>query len=175
MIFVKGVLARAFHRWLDRLRSEDGISLVEVLVGLAIAAGIAAVLGTAVYQFFTVTRWGNDRMLAAADHQTALLWLGRDSAEAASFVAGSGNDYGSFQWPGGDPYYLYRFDPSEKTLVRDHYSGGVLQSSIVAARNIAAQGDVTFSVSGRVVSVSITTTVGAVSETMDLSLTMRVP
>lgn len=160
---------------LKRLQSDEGVSLVEVLVGIAIAAGIVAVLGTAVYQFFTVTRWGNNRMLVAADHQTALLWLSRDSAEAESFVPGSGNDYGSFEWPGGDPYFLYRFDPSENTLVRDHFQGAALQSSRVVARNVAAQGDVTFSPAGRVVSVSITTTAGSVSESMDVTLTMRVP
>lgn len=163
------------RRLIDRLRSDEGVSLVEVLIGAAIAAGIAAVLGTAVWQFFTVTRWGNDRMLAAADHQTALLWLSRDSAESETFVAGTGNDYGTFQWPGGDPSFLYRFDPGENALVRDHYQGAVLQSSRPIARNIAAQGDVTFTVNGKVVTVSVTSTVGGVSETINLTLTMRVP
>lgn len=164
-------------RWQFRalLRDERGVSLVEVLVGIAIVTGIAAFIGTAVWQFFTVTRWGNDRMLVASDHQTALLWLSRDSAEANRFVPGGGSDYGTFYWPGDDPYFVYRYDASQEALIRDHYDGGVLESNLVVARSIVDQGDVTFNATGQLVTVSITATQGDVAETIDLQLAMRVP
>ncbi len=157
------------------IHDQRGVSLVELLVGLGIAAGIALFIGTTIWQFFTVTRWGHNRMLVASHHQTALLWLSRDSAEADTFVAGSGAEYGTFYWPGGDPYFAYRYDAAEGTLVRDHYAGGALQSSQTVARSIANQNDVSFSPSGELVTVSITSSQGSIVETVDLQLAMRVP
>ena len=157
------------------MADERGVSLVEVLVGIAIAAGIAAFIGTAVWQFFTVTRWGNSQMLATADHQTAILWLGRDSSEAETFAAGSGLEYGTFTWPEGDPAFRYRYDDSEGTMVRDEIVGGSVQSSQVVMRYIANQSDVTFSQSGSLVTVDLLSTQGGETFSTTLQLNMRVP
>jgi hypothetical protein len=160
----------------NRLIAEEyGVSLVEVLVGLAIAAGIAAFIGTAVWQFFSVTRWGNNQMLAASDHQTAILWLGRDSAEAESFTSGSGLVYGTFTWPEGDPSYRYLYDPAEGAIIREVLSGGSVQSSRVIARYIAAQTDVTFSASGKLITVTLLSTHADQTFSTELQLAMRVP
>lgn len=159
-----------------RIHNEErAISLVEVLVGIAIATGIAAFIGTAVWQFFTVTRWGNDQMLATADHQTAILWLSRDSTEAESFSAGSGTVYGTFAWPDGDPAFRYSYDPIEGSLLRQEISGGSAQSTRVVARYIANQSDVVFSQSGNLVTVDLLSTRGGETFATQLQLNMRVP
>jgi prepilin-type N-terminal cleavage/methylation domain-containing protein len=157
------------------LADERGVSLVEVLVGLAIAAGIAAFIGTAIWQFFTVTRWGNNQMLATSDHQTAILWLGRDSTEAESFTPGSGSEYGTFAWPDGDPAFRYRYDAAEGALVRDELAGGVVQSSQTVARYIASQSDVSFAGNGQLVTVDILSTRAGQTFETELQLHMRVP
>ena len=158
---------------------ERGVSLVEVLVGIAIAAGIAAFIGTAVWQFFTVTRWGNNQMLAVSDHQTAILWLSRDIPEAQAFTSGSGAVYGTFSWPGGDPQFRYQYDSSEGTLIREQLDGsGTVQSSNVIARYVANQTDVNFEPNvqnPQIITVDITTTSGDQTFNSTIDLAMRVP
>lgn len=153
---------------------ERGVSLVELLVGLSIAAMLIGFIGTSVYQFFSVTRWGNARMAVSAQLQTATTWLGRDAAEAETFTAGSGATYGTFAWPSGDPAFRYRYDAAGESLLRDLIEGGSVQSTTTVARNIQAQSDVSFVPTGSTVSVTITATSGSISDSVDLTLAMRV-
>lgn len=158
----------------DLHRDQRGITLTETLVGLAITAMLIGLLGTSYYQFFLFTRASNDKMLALASLETADLWLSPDSQEAAGFTLGSGNLYGTFEWPGGDPQFRYSYDPLDRTLVRERLDGGSVTSSNVAARYIAAQGDVEFSLTGRLVHVSITATRGEETASGEWDLAMRV-
>lgn len=156
------------------LGDEQGASLVELLVGLSIAAMLIGFIGTSVYQFFSVTRWGNARMAVSAQLQNAMVWLGRDAAESETFTAGSGTTYGTFAWPSGDPAFRYRYDAANHSLLRDLIEGGAVQSTTTVARQIQNQSDVSFAPLGDTVGVYIQTTDGTLSDSIDLTLSMRV-
>ncbi|MGA9532050.1 MAG: hypothetical protein WBR18_04990 [Anaerolineales bacterium] len=156
------------------MADESGTSLVELLVGLSIAAMLIGFIGTSVYQFFSITRWGNARMAVSAQLQNATVWLGRDAAEAETFTAGSGTTYGTFAWPSGDPAFLYRYDPASQTVLRDLIEGGSVQSTTTVARQIQSQSDVSFTPAAGTVVVHIQATNGTISDYIDLTLAMRV-
>jgi len=156
--------------------NDRGATIPELMVSMFITASVAGLIGTAVFQFFTVSSNGNDRLSVLQSLQNASVWLGRDVSEAQTATGGSGLEYGTLTT--GDPSveYRYSYDPANKTLVREQLLGGVVQSTLVVARRIENQGDIVFSVSGNLIHVSITATSddGAVSETKSLDLAMRV-
>jgi prepilin-type N-terminal cleavage/methylation domain-containing protein len=173
-------MQKRWRDWMGRvqllIRNERGVTIPELMISLVIAASVAGLIGTAVYQFFVVTSNGNDRLTVLQSLQNASVWLGRDVSETQSFSIGTGNVYGTLTT--GDPSveYRYSYDATEKALVREHLVSGVVQSTRDVARRIENQGDIVFSVSGNLVSVSITSTSdnGAVSETRALDMAMRV-
>ena len=152
---------------------ENGASLVELLVAVAISILVFSVLSTALVQFVLTTRWGNDQLQVTNDIQVSGLWLGRDALEAASFTPGSGAVYGTLNWRDSSHQFTYSYDSSNGALVRQHFENSVLQSTITVARHIANQGDVSFSISGDRLTVNITATSGAESETANLVYALR--
>lgn len=168
--------AQVWARLGRSMRSERGVSLPEILVATVIAASVVGLLGTSVYQFFRATSDGRDHLGVQNSLRNAALWLGRDASEAQSFTAGSGPTYGTLNT--GDPSikYRYTYDPGQKTLVRVALLDDVPQTTQAIARNIEAQGDVTFSVNGGLLTVTLTATSpdGSVSQDMTLNLAMRV-
>jgi hypothetical protein len=154
------------------VNEQAGLSLVELLTALGISVFVLAFVGTAIFQFYKVTVWGNDRMLLASNLQTAQLWLGRDAVQANSFAPGASPVYGSLSIPtGGSPIQIqYSYDSAAQSLVRTDASG-----SQVVARNIVNESDVSFSLSGRQLDVSLTSTHGSLIDSSDLSFALRVP
>lgn len=167
-------------RWCGRidktLGDEKGISLTEVLISLFILSSVLFLLASSLLQFLHLTTFGNDRMLALADIQTAQLWLGRDAAEAATFSPGSGDIYGTFMWPDGDPQFQYSYDSIGRRIVRTRLEGGNPVASTTAARHIDQQSDAAFVLDsgGARVSVTITATSGDETTTSQIELYMRV-
>ncbi len=159
---------------LKRVHSERGTTLVEMLVAMSISVLVFGIISTALVQFFLVTRWGNDQLIITNDLQVASLWLGRDALESASFTSGPADPYyGTLNWADLSQQFIYSFDSGNNALVREHYLDGIPQSTIQLARHIANQGDVVFSTSGQLLTVSITSTSGDETETVNLSLAMR--
>ena len=154
---------------------EAGATLVELLLAVAISAVVMTMLGTAVFQFYSISRWGQARLSVLKDLQTAGLWLGRDAQEAAAFVPGAGSVYGTFRWSDSSFEFRYSYSAADQALVREAIASSIVQSTLFVARHIASQGDVTFSPSGKRVEVTVTATSGAVSASNTLTLTMRVP
>ena len=159
-------------------RSEKGASLVEMLIAVAISVIVIGVITTAVVQFMLVSRWGNDQLLVSSDLQVASIWLGRDALEAASFTPDNTdvNKYGTLSWQDRNlalHQYRYYYDPTEGDLRREYLIDGTSQTTLSAARRIAAPGDVTFNLSGKLLTVSLTSTSGDVSETIELQLALR--
>ena len=152
---------------------ENGASLVEMLVAVAISILVFSVLSTALVQFVLTTRWGNDQLQVTNDIQVTGLWLGRDALEAASFTPGSGAVYGTLNWLDSSHQFTYSYDSSTNSLVRQHYENSVLQSTITVARHITSQGDVSFSISGDRLTVNITATSGSESESANLVYALR--
>ena len=152
---------------------EDGATLVELLVAIAISVMVFSVLSTALVQFILTTRWGNNQLQVSNDIQVAGIWLGKDALEAASFTPGSGAVYGTLNWRDSSHQFRYSYDSGAGALVREHIENSITQSTITDARNIANQGDVSFSISGDRLTVSITATSGAESETANLVYALR--
>lgn len=171
--------ARSAWRWSSAggacvdLRDQRGATLVELLVGLSVTTGIILLIGTAVIQFFHMSRWGNDKLFSLNEMQVIGLWLGRDVVESESFNPGSGSEYGTFRWPGGSHQFTYEYDPAQGAIMRKEIIDGVVESQRVVARHIASQTDANFSEIGGLVTVSITTSVGDVSDTMTWQWAMR--
>ena len=157
----------------DKIKIEQGASLVEMLVAMAISVMVFGVITTALVQFMLVTRWGNSQLQISSDIQIASLWLGRDALEASSFTSGAGVVYGTLNWEDSTNQYRYSYDLVDKTLIREHLVSGVVQSTITVSRHIAAQSDVVFSISGKLLTVSITSTSGEEVESLDIQFAMR--
>ena len=157
------------------LRSPDekGATLVEMLVSIAISVLVFSVLSTALVQFVLATRWGNNQLQVTSDIQVASLWLGRDALEAASFTPGAGAFYGTLDWADGSQQFRYSYDSIEGALIREHFDTGVLQTRTTIARHILNQSDISFSITGQLLTVTITPTSGAEAETANLALALR--
>jgi len=161
-------------RALIRIRFGDrGASLVELLVSISIAIMVASFLSSALVQFMLTTRWGNHQLQATNDIQVASLWLGRDALEAANFAPGTSPVYGTLSWADNSQQFRYSYDAADQQLIREYYLSGALQSTTTVARHISNQADVVFTLTGKLLSVSITSTSGDESETANLEFALR--
>lgn len=162
-------------QFLRRLTTEDrGITLTETLVSIFLMSLLMGLLGTAFYQFFTVTRRGNDTLTALHDLENAEVWLSSDARQAQSFTAGSSPVYGTFDC--GDystVQYRYSYDSGNTALVREKIVDGGVESTVVVARHIAQESDVGFSADGNLVTITLTSTSGAISRNTTLKINMR--
>ena len=164
---------RYWKDFLEQSRGEKGATLVEMLVAMSISVLVFGVITTALVQFMLVSRWGNSQLQISNDFQVASLWLGRDALEASSFSAGSGTVYGTLNWADSSNQYQYSYDPVDAKLIREHFVSGVLQSTNTVARHISTQNDVIFSISGKLLTVAITSTSGNEAETINVQLALR--
>ena len=155
------------------IENESGASLVELLVSIGISILVFSILSTALVQFVLSTRWGNSLLQVTNDIQVASLWLGRDAPESASFTPGSGSEYGTLNWADSSTQYRYSYDSADSSLVREHLENSIVQSSLKIARHIDNQSDVTFNVSGDLLTVSITATSGSESKSSTLNFAFR--
>jgi prepilin-type N-terminal cleavage/methylation domain-containing protein len=69
---------------------EDGLTLVELLVTLAITGLIFVVAGAAFYQLSTVSGYGNNRLTVVHEMQNTAHWFNRDGQEALNASGGNG-------------------------------------------------------------------------------------
>jgi len=155
-------------------RGEDGFTIPELLIGALLATAAATLIATAIYQFSVASRDGRNRLTALGDLQNASLWIGRDTSEAQSFASGSGSVYGTLSTSDANLEYRYSYSSADTSLVREVLVGGSPTNTTRVARHIAGQGDVAFSQSGTLLTVTITSTSGSIDESATLSASMRV-
>jgi competence protein ComGC len=162
-----------FKIFLNKVRKENGATLVELLVAMSISVLVFGVITTALVQFMLVTRWGNSQLQISNDFQVASLWLGRDALESSSFTVGTGTEYGTLNWADSSHQFTYSYDLAENSLIREHLEDGVVQSTLTVARHIAVQSDVVFNLSGKLITVSIASTSGEEAETVNIQFALR--
>jgi prepilin-type N-terminal cleavage/methylation domain-containing protein len=131
------------------MNKQSGMTLVEMITTIAITGIVVVFLGTAVFQIVTISAYGNDEFTALHEMQHAAYWFNKDGQEAKAAT-------------GGSQLVLTLTDNSTITyslvgtnLVRDANS-----QQMTLAQNIS---NVTFSVSGQLVTMDITATPEGVS------------
>ncbi len=122
--------------------NEAGITLVELLVAGAIAMAITGFMGTAIFQFFTVTRQGSEVMTSVHQVQNAGHWITHDGQMA---IAASGGNQLVLTVPESDTITY--------TLAGTQLSRTTNGTQLLVARNIT---DLDFDVDGDIVTMSIT-------------------
>jgi prepilin-type N-terminal cleavage/methylation domain-containing protein len=109
------------------MKSQEGFSLPELLVTVAITGLIVSFLGMAVYQILNVTEYGSDKMTATHELQNVAHWVSYDGQMAKTAS-------------GGDELVLILPDSSQVTY---GIAGSELlrtsgESQMTLARNITA-------------------------------------
>ena len=66
------------------MKEQEGITMVELLVAVAVTGIIVVFLGTAIYQIITVTEYGNDRLTAMHELQNSAHWFNLDGQRAST-------------------------------------------------------------------------------------------
>ena len=66
------------------MKGEQGFTLVELLIAIAITGLIVSFLGVATHQIITVTEYGNDKLLAAHELQNTAHWFNLDGQRAVT-------------------------------------------------------------------------------------------
>jgi prepilin-type N-terminal cleavage/methylation domain-containing protein len=121
------------------LSSRYGVSLIELLIGLAIASLIAGTTVVAIHQILTASAQANDMQLANSQVRAAEHWMTRDILSAHSADAGTGGDvflrllwtdasatdhtvqYIAEQMPNSSLHQISRvYDDSSSTFVASH-------------------------------------------------------
>jgi len=96
---------RAIDGALDRsltsreLRRQSGITLIELIIGLAIIALVSAVIVTAIYQLLSTSKQSNDQQYAVSQLRQAEHWMSRDALMSQTVVVDPG--------PSGFPLSLF--------------------------------------------------------------------
>lgn len=72
------------------MKRQEGMTMVELIMAVAITGIIVAFLGTAIYQIFTVSGYGNDQLTAQHELQNAATWFNLDT-QGAQTATGGGN------------------------------------------------------------------------------------
>ncbi|MEW6141718.1 MAG: prepilin-type N-terminal cleavage/methylation domain-containing protein [Chloroflexota bacterium] len=126
------------------MKDERGFTLVELLLGAVITAVVVSFLGFMVFQTFQVEEFGSAQITARNELQNAAAWMQGDAVEAKTAAGGSQL---TLTMPDAS---IITYAKSGTDLTRT--SGSTVNT---IARNISAA---TFSVSGRLVTVDLTST-----------------
>lgn len=124
------------------MNKQSGMTTVELITAIAITGIIVAFLGTAIYQIFNVSDYGNNRLTALHELQNAGYWLNVDGQGSVNATVGS--------------QLVLRL--SDNSTVTYSLSGtNLLRSSsgppMTLARNISSAN---FALNGRVITVNLT-------------------
>lgn len=146
---------------------EQGFTLVELLVTVAIVAIVSGVLVMIVYQFLHIPRWGNAQLAVDSDLRNAGLWLTRDGNESRVFTGTVPCNTFVFDTGRGRTYTYTR---NGETLLRTDSASGEMMP---VGRHVTAVACPSGTLTGTV-TVAVTSTRGSVSGSALVTVTMRV-
>jgi prepilin-type N-terminal cleavage/methylation domain-containing protein len=147
-------------------QSQRGFTLTELLVALGLISVVTGVLVTVIYQFYSISRWGNAQMAVDADLRNAGLWLVRDGNE--SHVLTPTLPCNTFTFDTGRSR-LYTYTMSGSTLNRTDSQTG---QTIGVARRLTAPP--VCNIQGRMAMITLTSAMGSVSSSATFTVTLRV-
>lgn len=127
------------------MQRQNGLTLVELLITIALTGVVFSIVGGVVYQLTTTSEFGNDRLEATHELQNTAYWFNFDGQRALTATGGSSL---VLTLPAGD---VITYALSGTNLQRT-----VAASTITLAQNISA---VSFAVSGKLVTLDVTATV----------------
>src|SRR6476646_827608 len=120
--------------WPARMRNQDGFTLVELIIGVAIVGLLTTAMASALIVTLRTTGVTNKRMSESHDVQITSAYLANDVQSAASVTAGSGgNCSGTFTTlatftyaTSGNPNAVYKCGtaPNGETQVTRTFAGG---------------------------------------------------
>ena len=156
---------------------QAGFTLLELLIGLAIAGLIAGFLGTFVYETMRVTNSGNDHLLVTDDLRSAAAWLSQDGqmADFATSMAATSSLVLSWTdaYSGANIGYRATYSVAGTELQRSYGVRGGTQVTTTVARHIASAQDVRFALGNGMLTATITSTAGTVSEGQQIQVGLR--
>ena len=71
------------------MKREEGFTLIEFMIVIAITGFIVSAVGTAIYHIVTVPEYGNDRITAMHELQNSAHWVSIDGQMAKSASGGN--------------------------------------------------------------------------------------
>jgi Tfp pilus assembly protein PilE len=71
------------------MKRQEGMTMVELVVAVAVTGIIVIFLGTAIYQIITVSEYGNGRLTALHELQNVAHWFNLDSPGAKAATGGN--------------------------------------------------------------------------------------
>ncbi len=124
------------------MKNEQGFTLVELLIVMAITGFVVSALGMVIHEIVTVPEYGNDRTTALHDLQNTAHWFGTDGQMAITAS-------------GGNQLSLILADNSTITYTvhGTNLNRVAGSSNRTLAKNISSAG---FSVQNRVITMNIT-------------------
>ncbi len=72
-----------------KIKQQKGMTMVELIMAVAVTGIIIAFTGTAIYQIFNVSGYGNDHLSAQHELQNAAAWFQQDVQGAVTVSGGS--------------------------------------------------------------------------------------
>jgi len=164
-----------------RLLPQTGLTLVELLVGIAVSSLVASASLIAVYGILTYSRQANDTQLAVAQVRAAEHWMSRDALSAQTVVLGVNSGFPlTLSWTAIDgdniqiTYSLIDVPSSSlKRIQRDYSDTGDPDSSLVVCEYIDSSLSSCTQSTSEALSVTLAATVGVHTETRSFDVKMR--
>jgi prepilin-type N-terminal cleavage/methylation domain-containing protein len=160
-------------------KGHRGFTLIEVMLGLAIAGLLATGLVASLRLLLTQAPESSAKLAVESRHQLARYWLTRDANSAEDFTPGVSPTYGTFTWrdfsgESTNTYLVrYFYDSTIKAVMREEKKNNVTQSTDQIAADILLVGDSTFTWNPgqRKITVAVTPTIQEALTVGDISRT----
>ena len=150
---------------------QVGVTLLEVIVGLAIMGLIMVPLAGIINQFIFVPGQWSASVTMMNNTRAAVRWIAEDARQATTFTSSTDPEYGTFTWTDRTLFPIathtarYFFSDSDGRLMREETVHGRSQTTLVTD-HIQEYGDVSIQESDGVVRASVTSTADAIVSTM---------